>query len=76
MSQVKRYITPLEVRLLDGRHVFCDLTLEIPTGSYDTSQDSFWMLLLGSLARRKSITAWEEDQDSLRGGRQSVLPLS
>lgn len=75
MSQVKRFIMPLEAVTPGGRHVLCDLVLEIPIGSYDTSQDLFWTRLGRSLGTRKSTTHWLAELDSLRGGRQGELPL-
>jgi hypothetical protein len=77
MQAVKRFTMPLEVKKLDGRHVLCDLTLEIPIGSYDMREDSFWTSLLRSLGKRDRnwIIRWEEELDSLRGGRQGALPF-
>lgn len=71
-----RYSIFLEVKDLAGNPVLCALTLT-PTGFSSTTPALFWTRLLSNLAKRDRnwITRWEEDVDSLRGGRQQGLPF-
>ena len=74
MLLARQYTTFLEVEMPDGSRCAAELTVT-PTGFYNINQASVWTRLLSSLARRESLTKWQLDLDSLRGGRQGVLPF-